>query len=198
MKNLIWENIFRKEEKEQSITNILNKNKIFNTLSKKELYFVESLVHERHFRAGEYVFRQGEVGFGMYILAKGSVDITVLNNDLTQEGNISDKREILVTRLLRGDFFGELSLIEENGRRSASCIAAEDTSLIGFFKPDLMAIVQRSPATGVKIIMRLAEVVGRRLKATTDKISQLRMEMKVLTDLQKSAQQNYEDDDLRR
>ncbi len=194
MKNLIWENIFKKEAKEQSVSNVLGKNKIFNTLTKKELHFVEGLVHERHFRASEYIFRQGEVGFGMYIIAKGSVDITVLNSDLSADGLVTEKREILVTRLLKGDFFGELALIEENSRRSASCIAAEDTTLIGFFKPDLIAITQRNPSTGTKIVLRLAEVIGKRLKATTDKISQLRMEMKVLTDLQKSAQQNYDDD----
>ena len=52
-------------------------------------------------------------------------------------------------------------------------IAGEDTSLIGFFKPDLLDILERRPAVGVKIALRLGEVIGRRLKETTDRVSKL-------------------------
>ena len=52
--------------------------------------------------------------------------------------------------------------------------------LVGFFKPDLLEVLERSSDTGVKVVFRLAEFLGRRLKETTDKISQLKKEIRLL------------------
>jgi len=172
--NTLWENIFKKQAQQRSLTRILSDNILFQDLSTKELSLVEEIVHERHYRKGEFIFQQGEVGVGMYIIAQGSVDITLYDNQpLVPDGS----KHVLVTRLEAGDFFGELSLVEDGGRRSASSIAAEDCILIGFFKPDLLEILERSPTVGIKIVFRLAEVLGRRLKETTDKIRVLRREL---------------------
>ncbi len=183
MINLLWENIFKKEEKSQKISNLLHQNKIFSSLTKKEIRIVEELIHERHYRAGETVFRQSEIGIGMYIIAKGAVDISVVElEDVTASAN--DKfSEVLIIKLKKGDFFGELSLVEDHGKRTAHATASEDSVLIGFFKPDLNVILQSHPSIGAKITMSLAEVVGKRLKSTTEKISQLRNEMKMITEL---------------
>lgn len=184
MINLLWENIFRKEERSQKLPILLNQNKIFSTLTRRELKVVQDLVHERHYRAGETIFRQGEIGIGMYIISKGAVDISVIE---LEEGSSNDNfNEVLIAKLKKGDFFGELSLVEDNGKRTAHATASEDTILIGFFKPDLNVILQSHPTIGSKITMNLAEVVGRRLKSTTEKISQLRNEMKMLTELQRT------------
>jgi len=172
--NTLWENIFKKQANERDIPRILSENVLFKDLTPKELRFVEQIVHERHYRKGEYVFQQGEVGVGMYIIAKGSVDISLYDS----QPLVGDQaKQVFVTKLEAGDFFGELSLVEENSRRSASAIAGEDSVLIGFFKPDLMEILERSPTTGIKIIFRLSEILGRRLKETTDKIKQLKREI---------------------
>jgi CRP/FNR family transcriptional regulator, cyclic AMP receptor protein len=174
MVNTLWDNIFKKAEFDRSVARILSENNLFKDLTKRELRFLENIVHERQYRKGEYIFQQGEIGVGMYIIAKGGVDISIFDNQpIIGETN----KHVFVARLEAGDFFGELSLVEDNGRRSASAVAAEDSVLIGFFKPDLIEILDRSPSTGVKIIFRLAEVLGRRLKETTDKIRQLKKEL---------------------
>ncbi len=41
---------------------------MFQTLSRKELRFVADTVHQRTFKPGEPIFRQGEIGVGMYII----------------------------------------------------------------------------------------------------------------------------------
>src|SRR3954466_10851577 len=134
MVTTLWENIFKRAEQERSLSRILADNILFKDLTKKELRLVEQIVHERHYRKSEFVFQQGEIGVGMYIIAKGSVDISLLDNQpIVGEGT----KHVFVTRLEAGDFFGELSLVEDGGRRSASAIASEDSILIGFFKPDL-------------------------------------------------------------
>lgn len=175
MVNYIWENFFRKDAAELTELEVLRNAYIFGTLSQKELRFLKETVHVRTYRPGEVVFRQGELGIGMYIVVKGAIEIFVESVNETGE-----PQTMMVTRLSAGDFLGELSLIESNSRRTATAMASEETTLIGFFKPDLMEIIERQPATGIKIVVRLGEVLGRRLKETTTKVSELKRELKRL------------------
>ena len=185
--NILWENVFKRDNKSRTIQKALADNILFRKLSTTELRLVEQIIHERHYRPGETVFSQGDVGVGMYIILKGGVDISVIDVDMTR----SDQgREVQVTRLEKDDFFGELSLVEDNGSRSATARAAEDTTLLGFFKPDLMAIIERNPSTGVKIVFRLAEVLGQRLKDTTEKITRMKTELRKIQGLEERARGN--------
>jgi len=174
----MWENLFRKKDETQEVFEALQQCFVFKTLSRKELTIVQDTVHVRSFKTGEAIFRQGEIGVGMYILLRGSLDIFV---DHTIDEDAST-RPHLVTRLRGGDFLGELSLVENNSRRTATALAAEESVLIGFFKPDLFEIMERQPETGVKILLRLSEVLGRRLKETTTKVSELKEELRKMSD----------------
>jgi CRP/FNR family transcriptional regulator, cyclic AMP receptor protein len=174
--NLLWDNIFRLNKDQADLATALRENALFQDLNRRELALVQSIVHLRRYHAGEPIFRQGEVGVGMYIIVKGRVEI-LLTNYLP---DANTQLDVFVTQLGDGDFFGELSLVEDNGRRTASAIAQEESTVIGFFKPDLIEIINRSPASGVKIISRLAEILGRRLKETTDKVTELRKAVKEL------------------
>ncbi|NJL24404.1 MAG: cyclic nucleotide-binding domain-containing protein [Calothrix sp. SM1_5_4] len=116
--SFMWDNLFRRRDENQEVMEALRQTHIFHPLSKKELRFVQETVHVRSFKPGEAIFRQGEIGVGMYILLRGSLDIFVdhtLDEDLPA-------RSHLVTRLRAGDFLGELSLVEPTpgGRRPRS------------------------------------------------------------------------------
>ncbi len=141
----------------------LKENILFCTLTKRELSLLSRAVYERVYQPDESIFHQNERGFGMYIIASGQVAIRTE----------TAPKEILVTQLGKGSFFGELSLIENESVRSASAVATERASLIGFFKPDLMEILERHPTMGVKILFQLSSVLGQRLMETTDRISRV-------------------------
>jgi CRP-like cAMP-binding protein len=176
--NYMWDNLFRKSDQDQQVLTALRNTYLFQSLSKKELRFVQGTVHVRSFKPGEPIFRQGEVGVGMYIILSGSLGIYAGAFD----DNDQPAADQLITSLRTGDFLGELSLIENNSRRTATAIASEDSLLIGFFKPDLLEILERQPATGVKILLRLSEILGRRLKETTLKVSELKLEVRRATE----------------
>lgn len=190
MVNFQWDNLFKKHIQGDAVTNALKENILFKSLTKRELGFLETIVHERHFRAGETIFRQGELGVGMYVVVKGSVDIFVRDRQIHKD---DPNKDLFVTRLEKDDFFGELSLVEDNGRRNATAIAFSDTIVVGFFKPDLMSLLERSPATGVKVVYKLAEVLGKRLRDTTDKISHLKAELKTLNHINNENKEGYYD-----
>ena len=172
MVNFVWDNLFRNRGEKQDLRESLKQNILFQDLNFSELTLVQNIVNIRHYRPGETVFRQGEVGVGMYILVSGVVNIYV-EEMLAQTSSAVTTH---VTQLKAGDFFGELALVENEGRRSASATAHEESLLIGFYKPDLIEIIERSPSAGVKILMRLGEVLGTRLRQTTARITELKKE----------------------
>ncbi len=175
MMQILWENILTKNRREGDLHSFLHKSFLFQDLNVNEVRFLKQIVHLRHFQAGETIFKQGELGVGLYLIFDGSIDIIL--KDLKLEAQDSPSPDIFITRLNKGDFFGELSLVEEPSYRSASAIATQKTTLIGFFKPDLLQVMQRNPATGNKICLRLSEILGKRLRQTTEKMSQLAAEL---------------------
>ena len=168
MINYLWDNIFKKAE-DQTIKS-LSSNILFQDLTKNDLKTVSTFLHTRHYRPAELIFRFNEIGVGMYIIIKGSVDILI-------EHEQSDTDEI-ITRLETGEFMGELSLIEENSRRTASARSVGETTVIGFFQPDLKNLLQSHPEIGSRILLRLSQVLGRRLSETAKKITELKKQIK--------------------
>lgn len=165
MTDYFWDNIFKGDRKEKSVLTALKNNILFKDLTLGELKLVQNIINVRNYQKGEVVFHYGEAGVGMYIIVTGSVDISLNGKFLT--------------KLKEGDFFGEIALVEENGRRTADTISAEESVMIGFFKPDLMEIINRNPTAGVKILFRLAQVLGTRLLETTTLISNMRRDAKL-------------------
>jgi CRP/FNR family cyclic AMP-dependent transcriptional regulator len=172
--NYFWDNIFKTNRQEKSVHNALKNNILFSELNSRELQMVKNIVNVRNYRTGETIFHQGEIGVGMYIIVSGSVDISVEESSVVGEA----PRSNFVTRLADGDFFGEIALVEENGRRTATATAHEETVLIGFFKPDLMEIISRNPTAGVKILIGIGRILGTRLAETTSMIRTLKKKVK--------------------
>ncbi len=163
MKNPIWDVVkFKKRDESTTINKALKSVPIFSDLKQKELDEIAKIIHRRTYKAGEPVFRMGDPGLGMYIIISGSVAII---EDLKEE-----KHHIV--DLVAGTFFGDLALLDESPR-SASAIANEDCDILGFFRPDLMDILYRTPKTGIKIVFALAKIVGERLRRTNLQMTEL-------------------------
>jgi CRP-like cAMP-binding protein len=163
--HFLWKDLFRRSKSdEHSIPECLKNNILFKNLNARELNYLSSLVYQRIYQTNEVIFRQNERGFGMYLIIKGNVSVRTL----TSEG------ETQVTTLGEGSFFGELALVESDNIRTASVVATERTLMIGFFKPDLLDLLESKPEMGVKILFQLSSVLARRLIETTDKITQLK------------------------
>ncbi len=77
----------------------------------------------------------------------------------------------------KGDFFGELALVD-NEKRSASAIAKIDTKLSVIFKPDLDEFIEKYPKKGIKILEGIAEITAVRLRTLNEDYFNLRKEKK--------------------
>ncbi len=151
----LWKNIFSgKTVRKGSVEDVLRSVPAFAHLAVRELKEVAEICHYREYRSGEVVFSQGDPGLGMYIVQEGRVGI---------EMNEGDGRTRELSVLSTGDFFGELGLIDESPR-SATALCRTDCRLIGFFRPDLFELIEKDPRLGVKIVLKLAEIISERLR----------------------------------
>jgi CRP-like cAMP-binding protein len=165
--DFIWNNIFRKRTKDEAdIADLIKKVPIFEDLNRLELKEFLRISHLRTYKPGEIIFYEGEPGVGMYIIQKGRVRIF-------KEAEEGKTTELAV--LEDGDFFGELALLDDSPR-SACAMAITETKVIGIFRPDLFSLFERKPKLGNKVLLRLANMIGQRLKATNEQLQQLTRE----------------------
>src|SRR3989475_3427846 len=75
-----------------------------------------------------------------------------------------DGREVILSVLSEGDFFGEMSLIDEEPR-SAHVIAMEDSNLLVIRREDFQVILQQSPGIALALLRELS----RRLRRVDEK-----------------------------
>ena len=160
----LWKNIFRQRDEQGDITTFLVKVPIFKNLSHSELNLVKNVVHLRKYQPEEVIFMEGQPGTGMYIITAGGVDISL---------NYRRPNQINLAHMQVGDFFGELSLLDESPR-SATAVTVGPTELAGFFRSDLMDVIEKNPILGNKVVLSLAEVLGERLRATNKELRGLR------------------------
>ncbi|MBE7411463.1 MAG: cyclic nucleotide-binding domain-containing protein [Leptospiraceae bacterium] len=167
-----WKAILKKKETfKEEITRFLSDTALFENLSRRILKEVASLVHIRNYKAGEEIFRQGEVGSGLYLIQEGRVLIASKMEGVSM--NLAD--------LPKGAFFGELSLFTDEVR-TATATATEDSILIGFFQPDLKKLIERKPKVGIEIVMSIASVIAQRLSKTNQVLEKAYFKGKVKRD----------------
>jgi len=160
--NPFWSNIFRKAAEAESLPYFLGTIPIFAELNKKDLALIESLVHVRHYTAGETVFTEGDVGSGMYMIRSGRVVITCRD---------SRQREHELAQLGPGDFFGETTLTAPKPR-TATARTVGATELIGLFRADLLDATQKNPAACARLLLGLSRTVSERLQVASQQLLQ--------------------------
>jgi len=169
--NALWRNLFSQRViREGTIEEVLSKVPAFANLAPRELKEVAAIVHKREYRIGEPVFYQGDPGLGMYIVKDGEVSIVIQGKDGNEEE---------LALFGDGDFFGELALLDESPR-SANAVCKTECTLIGFFRPDLFELIEKNTTLGIKIVLKLAEIVAQRLRHTDKELSKVKSQLERL------------------
>ena len=102
-------------------------------------------------KAGAYVFEEGDLGTEMYILQEGEVDILKLLRGEAKK----------LARLTQGDFFGEMSVLEDLPR-TASALALTDCRLLEINGSTFDQMLRKNPEIAVRMMRKLS----RRLRET--------------------------------
>lgn len=161
--NPFWSNIFRSSGYEETLAFFLGTVPIFRKLKKRDLAFLETMVHERHYQTDEIVFEEGDIGSGMYAIRSGQVRIYTRD----ENGN-----ELDLALLEPGDFFGEVALTSSR-LRIASARTTEQTVLIGLFRADMLEAVRKHPSIAAKILLGLNRAISDRLHQSNQQLQEL-------------------------
>ena len=104
---------------------------IFSELPDEAITSLSRLCAKRRFPKDTVVFFENEEGDSLFMILDGRVKVTILGDD---------GREIILSMLNPGDFFGEMALLD-NEPRSATAIAVEDTELLCLQRSDFQSVL---------------------------------------------------------
>jgi len=97
--------------------------------------------------AQKVMFRAGDAGDAMYLIERGKVRICV---------QATDGHEVTLTELGRGDFFGEMALLDGQ-RRSANAVVAEDARLAVLSREHFLSFIMGgNPSVALEMLTALA------------------------------------------
>ena len=133
----------------EDIVQVLARAQLFDTLTRDELRRLAPILHHRDFFPREVIVRQDAPGLGLYIILSGSADVML--HDGTNE-------DIVLATLGEGRLFGEISLID-GSPRTASVVSTARSHVLGFFRADLMDLIEHAPSLGFKILYRLTQLL---------------------------------------
>ncbi|MGM0589591.1 MAG: cyclic nucleotide-binding domain-containing protein [Bacteroidota bacterium] len=157
--------------KEKSVKKIKKQSHVvFNSrfLSKftpLERYEFLQLCHRREYKAGEYIYYQGDPGTGMYFIEDGTVELIVETAE-QQASEDEEEPKKPSQQLEQPESFGALSIGYEL-RRMSSAKCLTDCVLLGFFKPDFETLRNRYPQIAIKFLEVLSMIAMKQLEKTT-------------------------------
>ena len=142
-----------------SATDVLKKVPLFSDLSEAELARFAEVMREREYPKNSVILFEDDPGDALYIVSAGQVKVVLIGED---------GREVILSVLGDGDFFGEMALIDDEPR-SAHVIAMRDSQLLVLRRDDFQAQLVAQPKIGLKLL----RVLVQRLRRADEKIGGL-------------------------
>jgi CRP/FNR family cyclic AMP-dependent transcriptional regulator len=135
---------------------LLKEVPLFHLLDDHERAELAAQLDVVHFATGEIVYNYGDPGESIYVISCGEVESFVKN----------DTGERVVLEVAgRGDFFGELSMLDQ-GTRSVSVVATQETDALRLDRVDLEKFLQLRPQAA----MDLLTAMGCRHRVTVERL----------------------------
>ena len=132
---------------------------IFSELTEADFSSLAKVANRRRYPKDSVVFFENEQGDFFFMILEGRIKVTILGDD---------GREVILSLLGSGDFFGEMALLD-NEPRSATAIAVEDTELLSLHRNDFQSVLTDNRSITVGLI----KVLTARLRRANHQISTL-------------------------
>jgi CRP-like cAMP-binding protein len=160
-----WTSLFEPGQGEvEELTALLGRLPVFDNLTNRELRRVERIVHRRRFAMNEVVIQAWVPRSGLFVVETGKVNVV---------RQLSSGDSVVVGSLGTGELLGEFAILDDSPR-STSIVAAEPSDMIGFFRPDLMDLVETVPLLGFKILYRVSQIMSTRLNEAVEGLRRVR------------------------
>ena len=138
---------------------VLRKVPLFATMREGDINAFAELVRERTYPKGSVIVFEDDPGDALYLVSAGQVKVVLIGED---------GREVILSVLGEGSFFGEMSLIDDQPR-SATVIAMTDAGVLVLRREDFQSRLRSSPEVAIALLRELS----RRLRRADEKIGSL-------------------------
>lgn len=136
----------------------LQKFCVFAGLGPEELAALLKLSDSITAAPGSRIVSTGEEGHCLYVLLEGSARVSIE----------AEEREIELSRIEAGDFFGEVSLVDD-GPRSADVTAIEPCTLLRITRMTIGVLGGLHPSAAIQILGAIGSALVSRLRASNQK-----------------------------
>ena len=130
-------------------------------LSSLEINFLTSLSREKKLRPGEVLFREGDPGDAMYVVLEGRVRISKI---------IPGAGEEALAILERGDYFGEMALIDRQPRSALAKAHEAGAVVLAIPKEVVEGLLDMRKVSSLRLLLILTGLVAKRLREIDDKL----------------------------
>jgi CRP/FNR family cyclic AMP-dependent transcriptional regulator len=137
---------------------------LFASLDDQAASELRNLLRIRDIAAGAGLFRAGDQGDAMYLIESGRVRISLTDDD---------GRDLVLAELARGDFFGEMAIIDGK-QRSADAAITEDARLAVLSRDSFLRFIDSNPSVALAMLSATFSRLRR-----TDKLLQQRVSRNV-------------------
>jgi CRP/FNR family transcriptional regulator, cyclic AMP receptor protein len=138
---------------------VLRSVSFLKQLNPEELDLFSNLLTLRPTQVREQIVQEGKEATALYLIIKGTAHVR----------RMAQKREVLLGRLPKGGFFGEINLFDP-GLATASVYAMEAGELACVTHKELRQFMQQNPQIGYKIVSGLMTELCRRMRQTNDRL----------------------------
>jgi len=142
-----------------TLVELLKGTPLFSSTPEETLHWLARQAVTRSYESNQTIVYQNEPGYAFYIILSGRVKVVLRG----EEG-----KEVILTTLGRGEFFGEMAVVD-GLPRSAFVIAIEPTKLLIVTRDVFLTLIQRTPELALSFIRELS----RRLRLADAKIESL-------------------------
>ncbi len=132
---------------------------LFAELDDRELASIAAVAKTRRYAKDDVIFHADEAGDVFCLIKEGQVKVTMIS----PEG-----KEIILSLLGTGEFFGEMALIEDEPR-SATVVATEALELVTIWRSDFLQILAENFSITKKVLMEMSH----RLRNASNRIESL-------------------------
>ncbi|HEX9942565.1 MAG TPA: cyclic nucleotide-binding domain-containing protein [Thermoanaerobaculia bacterium] len=130
-------------------------------LSRRELMTLATFSREKRFAAGASLFQEGDEGSEMYIILEGRVMISKY---------IPGAGEEALAILERGDFFGEMSLIDGEPRSADARAHGGPLTVLALDQGTVREVLAMDPHAALEFLHLLCRLVANRLREIDEKV----------------------------
>ena len=130
-------------------------------ISRRELMTLATFSKEKRFSAGASLFQEGDEGSEMYVILEGRVMISKF---------IPGAGEEALAILERGDFFGEMSLIDGEPRSADARAHGGPLTVLALDQGTVREILSMDPHAALEFLQLLCRLVANRLREIDEKV----------------------------